>query len=172
MLQHSHQLLGNVDAYGEERMTLVLPNYLSMLHRLACEQPGLIPQVLMVLQAVLKAIGSTKMDLSRRVLAFLVSMLLSGAVDLVMNMAMAWSTSADPSLVRHFIQLVLESVEPPYSAFFARSMLAIMHTGLLARMRPTHGTLLREFAVGCQAVAFLPPLSNKDLDLLEELAKY
>jgi hypothetical protein len=32
-----------------------------------------------------------------------------------MAVAEAWAASADPSLVRHLILLLLQSVEPPYS---------------------------------------------------------
>lgn len=45
LLQHSQQVLGDEGVYGEERLIVVLPNHLSVLHRAACEQPGMIPKV-------------------------------------------------------------------------------------------------------------------------------
>jgi hypothetical protein len=45
LLQHSQQLLSDEAVYGEERIIVVLPNHLSVLHRAACEQPGMIPKV-------------------------------------------------------------------------------------------------------------------------------
>jgi len=49
LLQHSQQVLAEEAFYSEEKLILVLPNHLSVLHRVACEQPGLIPQVRHVL---------------------------------------------------------------------------------------------------------------------------
>lgn len=45
LLQHSQQLLSDEAVYGEERIIVMLPNHLSVLHRAACEQPGMIPKV-------------------------------------------------------------------------------------------------------------------------------
>jgi hypothetical protein len=45
LLQHSQSKLGDEAVYGEEKLVVVLPNHLSMLHRVACEQPGMIPKV-------------------------------------------------------------------------------------------------------------------------------
>lgn len=165
LMQHSQQLLGEPSLYAEEKLALLLPNHLSLLHRVACEQPGLIPQVwkactdlrtacalawvcsaccvnrtyaapewvrcmnsvaygpsaaavtvsafapcrrqvLGVLRSVLTALGHNRQELSKSVLAFLVSLLVSGAADAALAVAVSWSDSADPSLIRHFIQLV------------------------------------------------------------------
>lgn len=65
---------------------------------------------------------------------------------------------------------VLESVDPPYSSFFARSMLKMMHPSLILRVKSNHAAMLRRFAAGCSAVVFLPPLSKKDQELLEDLS--
>lgn len=45
LLQNSQQLLGDANAFAEDKMTPVLPNHLALLHRVACEQPSLIAQV-------------------------------------------------------------------------------------------------------------------------------
>lgn len=45
LLQHSQSILGDEAVYAEEKLVVVLPNHLSMLHRVACEQPGMIPKV-------------------------------------------------------------------------------------------------------------------------------
>lgn len=45
LLQHSQHVLGSEALYGEEKLVVILPNHLSILHRVACEQPGMIPQV-------------------------------------------------------------------------------------------------------------------------------
>lgn len=45
LLQHSQRILGEDGLFSEDRVSRVLPNHLSVLHRVACEQPGLIPQV-------------------------------------------------------------------------------------------------------------------------------
>lgn len=50
LLQNSQHSLGHEELYSEERLIVVLPNHLSVLHRVACEQPGMIPQVRTVLQ--------------------------------------------------------------------------------------------------------------------------
>ncbi|KAF6256019.1 hypothetical protein COO60DRAFT_151763 [Scenedesmus sp. NREL 46B-D3] len=63
-------------------------------------------QVLGVLRAVLGVLGHNRPELSKKVLNFLVSLLVSGAADMAMDMAQAWAAAADPSLIRHFIQLV------------------------------------------------------------------
>lgn len=60
---------------------------------------------------------------------------------------------------------------PPYSPAFARPMLAVMHKSLITRMKASNTAMLAEFATGCQAVTLLPPLTKRDLDLLDELAK-
>uniref|UniRef100_A0A383VL51 Uncharacterized protein n=1 Tax=Tetradesmus obliquus TaxID=3088 RepID=A0A383VL51_TETOB len=171
LLQHSQAMLSDANAYGDDKLAPFLPNHLSLLHRVACEQPSLIAQVLGVLRAVLGALGHNRPELSRKVLGFLVSLLVSGAADAAMDMAQDWAATADPSLIRHFIQLVLESVEPPYSASFARSMLRVMQHSLFTRLKASHTAMLQQFAAGCREVAFLPPLSRKDEDLLLELAK-
>lgn len=63
-------------------------------------------QVLAVLKTVLTSLGSNKQELSKSALNFLVSLIVSGAADLALGTAKAWAATADPSLVRHFIQLV------------------------------------------------------------------
>jgi hypothetical protein len=63
-------------------------------------------QVLGVLRSVLSVLGHNRPELSKKVLNFLVSLLVSGAADMAMDMAQAWAATADPSLIRHFIQLV------------------------------------------------------------------
>jgi hypothetical protein len=63
-------------------------------------------QVLSVLRAVLSVLGHNRPELSKKVLEFLVSLLVSGAADMAMDMAQAWAASADPSLIRYFIQMV------------------------------------------------------------------
>lgn len=45
LLQRSQQLLSDENAYADEKINVVLPNHLSLLHRVACEQHSLIPQV-------------------------------------------------------------------------------------------------------------------------------
>lgn len=50
-------------------------------------------------------------------------------------------------------------------------MLAVMHKSLITRMKASNTAMLAEFATGCQAVTLLPPLTKRDLDLLDELAK-
>jgi hypothetical protein len=62
--------------------------------------------VLGVLRSVLGVLGHNRPELSKKVLNFLVSLLVSGAADMAMDMAQAWAATADPSLIRHFIQLV------------------------------------------------------------------
>ncbi|KAF8064640.1 FPS1 [Scenedesmus sp. PABB004] len=171
LLQHSRAALSDEALYAEDRIALVLPNHLSLLHRVACEQPSLIPQVLGVLRSVLSALGSTRPELAKAVLVFLVAIMVSGAAEPVLRMAAEWSASADPSLIRHLVQLMLESVAPPYSAPFARALLGLMHAGLMRRMRGgCSPAALAEFAAACRDVTFLPALSAKDQELLEELA--
>jgi hypothetical protein len=63
------------------------------------------------------------------------------------------------------------SVAPPYSTVFARGMLVLFHRCIIGRMKPHGVSLLREFAHGCENLAFLPPLNQKDLDLLAELPR-
>jgi hypothetical protein len=50
-------------------------------------------------------------------------------------------------------------------------MLSVMQHSLFTRLKASHTAILHEFAAGCREVAFLPPLSRKDEDLLLELAK-
>lgn len=47
LLQHSQDVLGDEATYAEEssRLVMIITNQLSVLHRVACEQPGMIPQV-------------------------------------------------------------------------------------------------------------------------------
>lgn len=45
LLQHSQHVLSDEALYAEEKVVVILPNHLSVLHRVACEQPGMIPQV-------------------------------------------------------------------------------------------------------------------------------
>jgi hypothetical protein len=45
LLQHSQSILSDEAVYAEEKLVVVLPNHLSVLHRIACEQPGMIPKV-------------------------------------------------------------------------------------------------------------------------------
>lgn len=45
LLQHSQCVLADDAVYAEEKLIVVLPNHLSLLHRIACEQPGMIPKV-------------------------------------------------------------------------------------------------------------------------------
>jgi hypothetical protein len=45
LLQHSQAMLSDANAYGEDKLAPFLPNHLSLLHRVACEQPSLITQV-------------------------------------------------------------------------------------------------------------------------------
>lgn len=63
-------------------------------------------QVLGVLKHMLAALGSNKQELSKSVLSLLVSLVVSGAADLALPMAEEWSRSAEPSLIRAFIQMV------------------------------------------------------------------
>lgn len=45
LLQYSQHVLSDEALYAEEKVVVILPNHLSVLHRVACEQPGMIPQV-------------------------------------------------------------------------------------------------------------------------------
>lgn len=63
-------------------------------------------QVLPVLHSVLVALGANNHELVKSVLSFLVSLIVSGAAAITLDLARQWSVKADPSLTRHFVQLV------------------------------------------------------------------
>lgn len=63
-------------------------------------------QVLDVLHSVLVALGASHPELTKSVLSFLVSLIVSGAAAPTLHLAQEWSKQADPSLLRHFIELV------------------------------------------------------------------
>jgi len=68
--------------------------------------PVMLGQVLTVLHSVLGALGASHHELVKSVLSFLVSLIVSGAAAITLDLARQWSVKADPSLTRHFVQLV------------------------------------------------------------------
>jgi hypothetical protein len=69
--------------------------------------------VLAVLRSVLTNLGNNRAELTHAVLNLLGSLLVSGAAELVMETAVAWSLTADPSLLRHFAEQVRLAAPPP-----------------------------------------------------------
>lgn len=65
---------------------------------------------------------------------------------------------------------VLESVAPPYSEAFARTVLVLMEHSHFARIKEGHSQLVREFALGCRDIPFRPPLANALQTLLDVLS--
>ena len=62
-----------------------------------------------MLRSVLTALGSsthTNMELIKSVLSFLVSLMVSGAAGPTLELVQEWSLTAEPSLGRHFVELV------------------------------------------------------------------
>jgi hypothetical protein len=65
-------------------------------------------QVLPVLRTVLGTLGASHHELIRSVLTLLVSLIVSGAAGPTLDLMSDWSKVADPSLLRHFVELVRE----------------------------------------------------------------
>jgi hypothetical protein len=97
--------------------------------------------VLPVVRSVLAALGASHHELTKSVLTFLVSLIVSGAVAPTLELVKDWSKAADPSLLRHFVELV----SPAYVLHRAgmQEGLGAGAVGVAARLRtrPCCGTL-------------------------------
>ena len=87
------------------------------IQRLLCEQAADLTV------NILKAIGNTRLAMAQAFLDLAALVLQHGEVDRILYRLGDWARTADPSLIRHFIFKVLEACAPPYSAYFASSLI-------------------------------------------------
>lgn len=73
---------------------------------LTASTPCYVFQVLPVVRTVLGTLGASHHELIKSVLTFLVSLIVSGAAGPTLDLMRDWSKVADPSLLRHFVELV------------------------------------------------------------------
>ena len=179
LLYFAAGVLRSEATYEDDRCTSSVPALVALLRRISTSQTGRAPAVAKALGGALSAMGARRPELAECTQGALVDLLLAGHDASVLDAAEAWATTgADPSLVRAFALRVLERAGPPYSSAFVRPLLRLVHAGKMAVAKKAGMLMgtgaierLREFAVEClDAVNFVPPLSDTDVDLLERLA--
>ncbi len=82
-----------------------------------------VPQAADLIVNILKAIGNTRPAMAQAFLDLAALVLQHGEVERVLYRLSDWARTADPSLMRHFIFKVLEACAPPYSVYFASSLI-------------------------------------------------
>ncbi|RMZ53126.1 hypothetical protein APUTEX25_005115 [Auxenochlorella protothecoides] len=146
---------------------LRLPPFLALLRRVIPLQPQLHDEILRLIGSILEAMGNSNHDVARALLDCAVQLLAAGRVLQVLEWAAEYRARADPSLLRHLAYGVLEAALPPYSPAFASALLRLMmHAGVKQPRAPGRDAglraLLDEFAAGCSALEFRPPLSSRE----------
>jgi hypothetical protein len=190
-------VLGSAAAYDDERCAAIVPALLAVLRCVADAQASCAADAVEALCGALEAMGARQMalaDLAATALADLALLPGGGVVDgggaaaaahnalTVLAAAERWAArGAEPSIVRCFVLRVLERAGPPYSRDFARSLLRLtaassmavaMRAGTLHAM-PGAIERLREFAIeSLDGVDFVPPLTDAEIDLLQQLAAF
>jgi negative elongation factor C/D len=153
------------------------PPFLPLLTAIVERQPSMQDDVLSLIVDALGAMGSSAggPDTARALLGVAAKLAHVGHVEPVLSWIERWARTADTGLVRHFAFKLLEGAAPPYSPWFAATVLRLAAAGGVKRQRigakewTARSPLLAEFAEGCASVEFDPPLGWEEAACLRDL---
>lgn len=178
MLRMLRCVLTSKDHWSSSYMIHKEPSFLSLLNAVIESQPGWHHRVLSLISDAFTAMGhdATASDAARSLLASAADLACAGGrVEDVMRWAKSWSKTAEPSSVRFLVVKLLEGASPPYSPWFASSMLQLAVAGNVRRQKMSSKEwhlrvpILSEFVRGCQEIAFEPALNWEESALLRDL---
>lgn len=152
--------------WRETYRVLAAPAVLALLATIISHHPSMHSQAMNTIAAALIAVENSHPDIVRLLLDIAVAILQSGQVEVVLAaLEKQWIRSADPSHARFFIFQVLKECAPPYSPYFATTMLSWMARSGVRRSynqrdNAPQQRLLEEFAQAClesEPALQLPP---------------
>lgn len=154
------------------------PPFSPLIDAIIMQQPNLHDSAISLIADSLVALGESgkNLDAARALLSCSAKLVyIEGKVEDVLGWASRWSRTGDASLVRYLVLKILEGVSPPYSFWFATSMLKLAVAGNVRRQKMTakewnfRAPLLAEFAEGCHSVCTDKPLEWEEKALLRDL---
>ncbi|QDZ19698.1 TH1-like protein [Chloropicon primus] len=159
-----------VDSEFLESGNSIFPSLIQLLHEILERQPLQRSDVLNMISDTLPHIGNSLHTLSRQMLDAATVVLVHGDVALFSSFSKNLVTQrVDRSLIRHLVRTVLSMVGPPYSAFFASTVLRLVtasgHDKITTergrksspdKQSDKHSMPIVSFLAACESIEFAP----------------